>query len=87
VSALNKSERAIAKQVAAWKRAKTSAKAAYDRADRILLQISERIECGLEVRISESGKCVVLLDNYAGKHIVWAHGAVRRWDLEIVDRP
>lgn len=66
-------------------RAKTAAKRYYDRADRFLAEIAEHIEPGDEIKLNDSGKKAVLLDNFAGKTIVWGHGGVRKYEIEILD--
>ena len=61
------------------------AKKLYERADTILEEIAQQLKPGDAVALTEDGKKAVLLDNYAGKNIVWGHGGVRRYAIEIVD--
>ena len=82
---LNRSQASIAAQVKRWQKTKARAKALYDRADRILVEISTKLKPGVPSPMNVDGKHVVLLDNFAGKEIVWGHGGVRHWDLEIID--
>lgn len=49
------------------------------------MEIAAALPVGEEMPIGNSGKKVLLMDNYAGKNIVWGHGGVRRWDLDIIE--
>lgn len=80
-----KSDLALAAKVKQWQQAKARAKILYDRADRILQEIAAKAKVGDEIPLNESGKKAVLLDNFADKAIVWGHGGVRRYDLDIID--
>lgn len=82
---LSRSQASVAAKVKRWQKTKARAKALYDRADRILVGLSTKLKPGEPSPINGAGKHVVLLDNFAGKEIVWGHGGVRHWDLEIVD--
>jgi hypothetical protein len=82
---LSRSQASIAAKVKRFQKTKARAKALYDRADRILLDLSTKLQLGVPSPINSAGKHVVLLDNFAGKEIVWGHGGVRHWDLDIVD--
>lgn len=64
---------------------KARAKKMYERADAVLAEISSRMKPGDEVQLTESGKKAVLLDNFAGKQIVWGHGGVRHYEIEVID--
>ncbi len=83
---LTRKQASIAAKVKRWQKTKARAKALYDRADRILSDLAKMLEVGVASPINPgNGKHVVLLDNFAGKEIVWGHGGVRHWDLDIVD--
>jgi hypothetical protein len=82
---LTRAQASIAAKVKRWQKTKARAKALYDRADRMLLDLSTKLKPGVPSPINGTGKHVVLLDNYAGKEIVWGHGGVRHWDLDVVD--
>jgi hypothetical protein len=82
---LTRRQASIAAKVKRFQKTKARAKALYDRADRMLLDLSTKLKPGVPSPINGAGKHVVLLDNFAGKEIVWGHGGVRHWDLEIVD--
>lgn len=86
---LSRKQKNLASTYRKWRKTKERAKELYDKADRILneLAASGKIKPGQPVKILESpGKNhVVLVNNYEGKDIVWGHGAVRRWDLELMD--
>jgi hypothetical protein len=83
--ALSRSQASIAAKVKRWQKTKARAKALYDRADRMLVDLATKLRPGVPSPINGEGKHVVLLDNFAGKEIVWGHGGVRHWDLDIVD--
>lgn len=86
--ALTKTEARIAAKLKRWQKAKARAKALYDRSDLLMKELAALLKPGEPVRISEKteGKNhVVLLDNYAGKDVVWGHGGVRRWDFETLE--
>ena len=82
---LTRSQASIAAKVRRWQKTKARAKALYDRSDRILSDIATKLKVGVPSPMNGDGKHVVLLDNYAGKEIVWGHGGVRHWDLDILD--
>lgn len=91
---LNRRERSVANLYRRWRKIKARAKANYDYADRILKQVSDKMKVGVPVRITQGeaeqpAKCLVLLDNFAGKDLVWSRAsAVRRNDLiEVVEEP
>ena len=86
----------LEKKVKQYARAKALAKRNYDRSDRILNEIGAQLgskceKCGSllppkdEIPIGSAGKKGILTDSYAGKNIVWGHGGVRRWDLDIIE--
>jgi hypothetical protein len=75
----------LEKKVKQYARVKALAKRNYDRSDRLLVEIAAALPVGEEMPIGNSGKKVLLMDNYAGKNIVWGHGGVRRWDLDIIE--
>ena len=82
---LTRSQASIAAKVKRWQKTLARAKALYDRADRMLIALSTKMKLGVPTPINGEGKHAVLLDNYAGKEIVWGHGGVRRWAIDIVD--
>jgi hypothetical protein len=61
------------------------AKKLYERADTLLAEIAQEMKPGDEVPLTEDGKKAVLIDNFSGKSIVWGHGGVRHFAIEIVD--
>jgi len=61
------------------------AKKLYDRADTLLEEIAKEMKPGDQVALTEDGKRAVLRDNFKKKSIVWGHGGVRRYAIEIVD--
>ena len=66
-------------------RTKKHAKKLWDRADAYLVEIAKSMKPGNEVPLSEDGKKAVLIDNFAGKAVVWGHGGVRHYDIEVID--
>ena len=82
---LTRRQASIAAQVKRWQKTLARAKALYDRADRMLIALSEKMKPGVPAPINGEGKHAVLLDNFAGKEIVWGHGGVRKWAIDIVD--
>jgi hypothetical protein len=75
----------LADKVRAFLRAKKNAKKLYDRADNHLREIAKQLKPGDEVPLTVDGKKAVLIDNWAGKDIVWGHGGVRHYDIEVLD--
>ena len=75
----------VAETIRKFLRAKARAKKLYDRADAHLAQIAKTIKVGEEVPLTDDGKKAVLIDNFAGKSIVWGHGGVRHYDIEVID--
>lgn len=65
--------------------AKAHAKKLYDRADALLAEIAKHMKPNQEVELSATGKKAVLIDNWAGKMVVWGHGGVRHYEIEVID--
>lgn len=80
-----KKEAELANLIRKFISTKARAKKMYERADAVLAEISGRMKPGDEVPLTESGKKAVLLDNFAGKQIVWGHGGVRHYEIEVID--
>ena len=87
MSKLTKKERSIASKFKKREKAKEQAKKFYDRADALTLAIAKAIQPKTFVRIHEDGKQLHLLNNAAGEEMIvgWAHGALRRWELKVVN--
>ena len=87
MSHLTKKERSIASKFKKREKAKEQAKKFYDRADALTLEIAKQIQPKTFVRIHEDGKQLHLLNNAAGEEMIvgWGHGAVRRYDLKVVN--
>jgi hypothetical protein len=75
----------VAELIRKFLRAKARAKKLYDRADVHLAEIAKAIKPGDEVPLTEDGKKAVLIDNFAGKSVVWGHGGVRHYDIDVID--
>lgn len=84
-SMATKQELKVAETIKRFLRTKARAKKMYERADYYLGEIAKQIEPGEEVPLSEDGKKAVLIDNFAGKSIVWGHGGVRHYDIDVID--
>jgi hypothetical protein len=84
-SKLTRAQVSIAAKFRRWQKTKARAKALYDRSDRQLVELAGKLKLGELTPINTEGKHIVLLDNFVGKDLVWGHGGVRRWDLEVVD--
>ena len=87
MSKLTKKERSLASKFKKREKAKEQAKKFYDRADALTLEIAKAIQPKTFVRIHEDGKQLHLLNNAAGEEMIvgWGHGAVRRYDLKVVN--
>ena len=87
MSKLTKKERSIASKFKKREKAKEQAKKFYDRADALTLEIAKAIQPKTFVRIHEDGKQLHLLNNAVGEEMIvgWGHGAVRRYDLKVVN--
>lgn len=81
----SETEQETAELIRKFLRTRANAKLLYDRADRLLVQISERMSAGESIAANASGKRYALIDNYAGKNVVWGHGGVRRYDVDVID--
>jgi len=57
----------------------------YAEADRLLNELATRLKDkdGAEIDLG-NGKKAVLLDNWAGKSVVWGHGASRKWEILVL---
>lgn len=85
---LTKRERSIASKFRKYEKAREQAKKFYDRADRLLEEIARVIPAkAMYVRILDNGRELHLKDNAAnpGTILGWGHGAVRRWELKVID--
>lgn len=87
MTALTKRERSIASKYRKYEKAKEQAKKFYDRADRLLGEIAQTIQPKTFAKIREDGRELRLKDNGSGSDLIlgWGHGAVRRYDLKVVD--
>lgn len=65
--------------------AKKQAKKLYDRADALLMEIAKHMKPGDEIPLNETGKKAVMVDNWEGKTVVWGHGGVRHYEVEVID--
>lgn len=79
------SKSAIAEKIRKFLSAKARAKKLYDRADALLVDIAKSMKPGEEIPLTEDGKKAVLKDNFEGKSIVWGHGGVRHFDIDVID--
>ena len=77
------SDKDLARKIQQAIRAREMGKRAYKRADALMAQIAREMEPGEVVKVSPE-KAYELVDNYAGKDIVWNPCAARRWELEEV---
>jgi hypothetical protein len=75
-----------ADKVVSYFAAKKAAKEAYDLADRLLLEIAKELKPGKPFPLSET-EGALLHNNFRGKHVVWGHGSVRKWELEKIKLP
>ncbi len=55
----------------------------YKRCDQLMEQLAKEIEPGQVIKVS-ADRGFKLVDNYAGKAIVWTPCAARKWELEEV---
>ena len=89
MSALTKRERSIASKFRKYEKAREEAKKFYDRADRLLLDIARKIQPKTRCRIRDDGRELVVKDVLAeaGDSVIvgWGHGAVRRFELKVID--
>ena len=87
MSKLTKKERSIASKFKKREKAKEQAKKFYDRADALTLEIAKAIQPKTFVRIHEDGKQLHLLETKPDERgiVGWGHGAVRRFDLKVVN--
>lgn len=94
---LTKRERSVAAKYRRYRKVLERAQFFYELADRLAVAIADKLkkQHGTEVRISETGQGIRLVDNYiaAQKHPklmpgqmpkAWAHGSVRQFELEEV---
>lgn len=63
---------------------KAAAKRAFDRAERMLAEVASSMKPGQEVKL-DAEKTAVLRDKFEGKDVLWGHGAVRRWEIEVIE--
>ena len=84
---LTKRERSVAAKFRRYERARAQAKKFYDRADTILADLASQLKVKGKSRLSDEGKTLVLHDLASGDSVIvgWGHGAVRRWELKVVE--
>jgi hypothetical protein len=80
-----KSQSDLADLIQRHLRTRASAKKLYERSDRLLAEIAKLIRPGDAVPLNHDGKRAILVDNFEEKAIVWGHGAVRRYEIVVVD--
>jgi hypothetical protein len=73
----------LARKIQRAIRTREMGRRAYKRADALLAEIAAEMKPGQVVQVSAE-RAYELVDNYAGKDIVWNPCAARRWELEEV---
>jgi hypothetical protein len=64
---------------------KAEAKRLYDKADKILVKLVRPMrKAGGEIPWGEKHKAV-LKNNWKGKFVVWGHGRMRHYDIEVIN--
>jgi hypothetical protein len=77
------SEKELVSKIQRAVRTRDMGKRAYKRADALLSEIVKEMKVGQVVQVSNE-RAYELVDNFAGKDIVWNPCAARRWELEEV---
>jgi hypothetical protein len=77
------SKKKTAEKMLEYLAAKEAGKAAYGRADELLEEISSEVDLNEEVKLDNSGRVGVLVDQFADRTVVFKPCGVRRFDLKV----
>lgn len=74
-----------AELVKRYEKARAAGKRAYERADKLVLQIAGLVDAGEAIPLGGSGRKAVLVDKWDGKTIVWTPCGARRYEVQIIE--